>query len=442
LIEIPNIIEILTAKIAQLPGSLPITTPAQNAPLTQDLINSNISIGEVSLWLSLKNIDEKSPVIAVQVTDIKNLISLITEQKSSTTNITPETKNFLQVPQKLDSLQKLSDTHVSFFSPAEFPAQTIHQSNSIPHIFKSNQKSGEVSFQVEIMGQHNTAILKLLGSQPPVYFLASDITALSLRDLSAGQIITGNFIAQNLPQQGPLIGLSHNATASAMPALPAFTSQLWPTMQDILSTLTSLAPQVAHNNFNLVPSPAQPQMMGAGIVFFLAAMRSGDLSQWLGERATDILRRSGRSDLFQKLTRETITNSRQADSLGPATEWRTAPIPMMIDNNIYKMILHWRREDQDAHENSDKKGGAQRFIFDLNFPNMGALQIDGLILSKRMDMVLRTEHPLSPAMQQDIRALYTQALDHTSLYGEIGFQSQIENWVRMIPREQSVGVSI
>jgi len=52
--------------------------------------------------------------------------------------------------------------------------------------------------------------------------------------------------------------------------------------------------QAANAFAAMTPSPANAAQFGPAVMFFVAAMRSGDVSGWLGNKAIDALQKSGK----------------------------------------------------------------------------------------------------------------------------------------------------
>ncbi|MCK6418065.1 MAG: hypothetical protein L6Q57_03890 [Alphaproteobacteria bacterium] len=215
---------------------------------------------------------------------------------------------------------------------------------------------------------------------------------------------------------------------------------IWPLMNELNTALQNASAPVALALRNMVPNPANPTQIGPAALFFIAVVRSGDLGAWLGERASDTLRRAGRSDLLSRLSQESGQMARTFND-APTGEWRTAALPLMIDQTIYKMALHIRREDDPEQHNDESKGGHTRFLFDLDFGRLGPLQVDGLLRGPRLDLILRSQQPFAPHMREDMRRLYTRALAETKLEGEIGFQSHPDQWVNVTAQRQNMQIS-
>src|SRR5690606_20854458 len=102
----------------------------------------------------------------------------------------------------------------------------------------------------------------------------------------------------------------------------------WPLMNDIHQALAQIMPQAAQALGNMTPAPNNPAQLGPAALFFLAAVRVGDLTQWLGGNAVDALRRGGKSGLLNRLSQEGSTLNRlAADPV--SQDWRALSLPLM-----------------------------------------------------------------------------------------------------------------
>lgn len=241
-----------------------------------------------------------------------------------------------------------------------------------------------------------------------------------------------------------------SALTSALPVLPygniAF-PQAWPIMQEIQQTLLQQTAQAAVQTaqaFNAVlPSPSNPAQFGPAALFFVAAIRGGDISSWLGDKATEILRSAGKGDLLSRLTGESLPVSR-GDA--PVGDWRGMNIPLLWNGDIQQIILHYKHDSQGSDEQDADGNKGTRFIFDLNLDMMGKVQMDGLFrpISRdgpRLDIVLRTEERFSGAMQQEMRRLYMDAIKPSQVGGELSFQDGMDTWV-MIEAEDPAALGV
>lgn len=214
------------------------------------------------------------------------------------------------------------------------------------------------------------------------------------------------------------------------------TSQEWSAIEESSRIISSNTPQAAQSLAGTIPSPANPTQMGAAILFFLAAIRTGDIGSWLGEKSTEILKRDGKNSLLSRLSKE-ITDSGKKLNETAKQDWKGFSFPISWNNELHKATLHYRNQNErnDSDEQNDKK--QTRFIIDIKFSKMGDVQIDGLLHGKRLDLALRTQQRISPSMQKEMRKLYTESIGQTGYEGEISFQNNPERWVRITTKKET-----
>lgn len=246
-----------------------------------------------------------------------------------------------------------------------------------------------------------------------------------------------------LPAAPPAPPLPENAapqtTAPAPIPLPAFAAGPpppgyipWPAFEELAQTLLQAAPQTAQTLAGTVPSPAAPARLPAAALFFIAAVRSGDMAGWLGEKTSDTLRRIGKDDLPARLLRDSgaLQPRTAAD---PPGEWRSASLPLLWDGHPHRLSLHYRGEESNNGEEGNDKKSATRFIFDLSLRRLGAVQLDGLHREGRIDLTVRTAAALGAPMQQTMRRRYSRALEEIGLSGDLSFQNRPEFFVKIAP---------
>lgn len=271
------------------------------------------------------------------------------------------------------------------------------------------------------------------------------------------------FFLMQFPTRGAVEGMSITfhplPTAAPLPtppttapitpqqaALTLMQGWSWPAMEDLLQALPpATAAGTAPAATALLPNPAHPGRMPAVMMFFMAALRGADAGTWLGEGIQSLLRReaSGRgADILARIARDFTGLSRIADQ--PATQdWRGMALPLFWQGEVQKINLHYRhqhnRDDDDDPQNPDRR--STRFIFDLHLDRMGDVQLDGLMKGKRLDLVLRTQQPLSPPLCAAMRRSCRTALDSGGLEGELHFQGSPGHFVKVTARQPGLGVS-
>ena len=261
---------------------------------------------------------------------------------------------------------------------------------------------------------------------------------LFIPDSGIGDLPTGAFLSL-----GAFDSVSAQGIFSLQSPLPgqipsSLQSGQWQLMEDIRQTLFQTTPQTAQVQAASLPGSGQsPVQIVASALFFISALRSGDLSSWLGNPAQSALKQAGRTDLIDTLKNEGRAVNRMVGESGPQSDWRVNAMPFLWEGQIDRIML-WSRPEPDPDDPDDKKGeGATRFVFDLNLDHMGDVQIDGLVRPSRLDIVLRTESGLSQAMRQTMRQGYAKALNQTDLTGELHFQGQPRDHTGTAPGAQN-----
>ncbi|HPF78779.1 MAG TPA: hypothetical protein PLF01_05725 [Alphaproteobacteria bacterium] len=217
----------------------------------------------------------------------------------------------------------------------------------------------------------------------------------------------------------------------------------WPALDELYNNLLQISPQAAASLAKSLPNAGSPNQISAAAMMFIAAVKSGDLGGFLGDRKIDLLQRAGKSDILSRLTQTSTSTARtNAPEQAGGGEWRAVPLPMFWENEIHRITLYTRQDQQNNQHNDQKGNGQTRFIFDLTLSRIGDVQLDGLLRDKRLDLVLRTQNTFSEPMQQTMRQAYSSALTHADLSGDITFQGSTKNWVHVLEQKEQLGVHV
>jgi len=223
--------------------------------------------------------------------------------------------------------------------------------------------------------------------------------------------------AQNLRQAGMGMGLVN--------------AKGWDDYGEALKALAGLDPA----RFQNVIQTALPQpgaKLNNQILFFLSALKGGDLKSLLGDTATRLLTKE-RPGLMGRLGADFKAMSTLSEQ-PQSGDWRLALIPMWNGERLEQVRLYQKNagggDDEDGAEDDET-----RFILDLDLSNLGHLQIDGLMMSSknRLDLILRTEQPLPEDMHRDIIDISAAALELLGLTASISFQARPEDFVQFPP---------
>lgn len=321
-------------------------------------------------------------------------------------------------------------------TPTGTPAQGLPAPAAMP-----NAPAGSVVAQVTGFTSQNLPLVTLVtqGGGLPQNF----ILQFNAGNLQVGSTIT--LAPQNvqIAPPGTTPGLNPAALSPRMSALLSlFGPGPWPVMDESYQTLLQTAPQAAQAFARALPSPGNPAQLGGAALLFIAAVRSGDIGGWLGDKKIDALQRGGKNNLLSRLTQDLSTLA-QRTSEAPAlsSDWRPVPLPLFWEGQIHKIALYVKQDGgKDASDERDGTGQT-RFIFDLDLDRMGGVQLDGLVRDKRFDLVVRTQAPLSEPMRQMMKQSYTKALETTELHGDLSFQGDIKNWVNVLQKEEAFGAN-
>ncbi len=200
-----------------------------------------------------------------------------------------------------------------------------------------------------------------------------------------------------------------------------FTSRKWPALEEIIQVVQEANPATAQQLIHsVVPRPNVA--LSAGVLFFLTALRGGDMSSWIGNDVLRMIEKT-RPNLVGRVTEDFTSLARMADE--PATgDWRVALIPINTGADIEQIRLLLRQHGNDEDDEEDGKSDT-RFVIDVELSKFGRIQLDGLSREKgkSLDLIVRSQSPLSDTMRNDIRTIFTEAAELTGLKGGVKFQA-------------------
>ena len=239
--------------------------------------------------------------------------------------------------------------------------------------------------------------------QSPLGFLALDARA----DLRLGTRIALDVLASR--------GGAVQDRSAPLPVL----AREWPALEAALRALEEqLGPAAARESTAAMPRPG-PQLTAA-LVFFMSALRGGDVRTWLGRNAVQTLEATARgSGLMKALSDDFQTLQRAAEP--SETGWRSFLIPITWDERRPIRLLT-RRERRDGRDGRGGKPGTA-FLVDLDLTNIGPFRLDGLVRNELLDLLIRTTRPLPGMMRQDIKALMDNTLERTGIIGRLSFRA-------------------
>ncbi|CCQ73042.1 hypothetical protein [Magnetospira sp. QH-2] len=196
----------------------------------------------------------------------------------------------------------------------------------------------------------------------------------------------------------------------------------WPALKQAIEALQQVDPGAAQRLLDgAMPKPTA--RLGAQLLFFMSALRGGDLRQWMGGDASRGLA-GRRPDVLERLGEDVKAMGRAA-SPSQSGDWRLYGLPLYDGQELAQVRLMVR--DHPSGDEAAEEGETDeetRFIVDVDLTRMGRLQMDGLVKpsDKRFDLILRTVDPLSAEMRDHIRGLFKESAEITGFIGGISFQ--------------------
>ncbi|MFQ5619338.1 MAG: hypothetical protein ACE5FR_10225 [Rhodospirillales bacterium] len=276
-----------------------------------------------------------------------------------------------------------------------------------------------------------------VSNQPMVHTPAGVLAFATRTLLPQGGTVTFQVTDEPVPPPAP-----ETAPLRAAPGGWVF-SRDWPALDEALMALNDANAVLAQHLVNaIIPRP--DANLAANILFFLAALRGGDIRGWLGDRAGRLLQRV-RPDVMARLKDEFGGLARLAEDPGRG-DWRIALIPFHNGAQIERIRLFLRRHGEDGEGGTGGRRGT-RFVIDVELERFGRLQLDGLVRARnrRLDLIVRTGSPLPPRMHDDIRRIFRDATELTGIKGAVAFQAAPPGFVEILRQgatEDHVGLVV
>jgi len=242
---------------------------------------------------------------------------------------------------------------------------------------------------------------------------------------------TTDDLIQILPAQtsqtqtaGLPLGAEQAAQLSAGTALSTLAAHHWPALEQSFATIMGSDPATASQ---LASKSAQGGgKLANSLLFFLSAAGRGNPEGWLGQDAARVLEQSNKS-LFEAF-KSGMSRLMQA-ATDTTSDWRPALLPLemrMPDMPWVAMLFGPPPRDdgsggskQGSGSEGDDMQGAQRFLVEVRFSVLGAIQLDGLVRENRFDLAMRSEKPLPQTLMREASGLFAAALDANGYTGQL-----------------------
>jgi hypothetical protein len=220
--------------------------------------------------------------------------------------------------------------------------------------------------------------------------------------------------------------LAANASAAASAASASTaTSSSWPSFEQAYALVQSGAPAAA-SALHARSAAGGPKLLNS-MMFLMAAMKGGSPSSWLGKSASQALEAKG-GNLLKLLQNDLGRLFNAATETG--SEWRSLMIPFDTKGPDMPMLAALFNQplgvDPDAAHGEDgvddEEEKDQRFIVEVQFSVLGAIQLDGTVRKNSFDLTLWSTEPLPVALTNDTREIFANALAANGFSGSMRFK--------------------
>lgn len=217
-------------------------------------------------------------------------------------------------------------------------------------------------------------------------------------------------------------------------ALPLPRESDFSSMREVVSAMTTLLEPKDAQGFLQTRLPNPTHHLGPTLLFFLSALQAGKLDDWLGPSVAVRFEKEQRRHLIDKLVGDIEEAALPAQD-ARVGEWKAWPIPIHYGASfeMLRLYVHEDETRRDAEGKTVSGRDKTRFLITMNMSRLGAIQMDGLSQSKRLDLVIRSERALPPALPNELRSSYIHTLEALGLTGTMSFQSGRQDWVHIAP---------
>ena len=183
----------------------------------------------------------------------------------------------------------------------------------------------------------------------------------------------------------------------------------WVALEETLFALTGQAPALAEQlRAELTPSSGTD--LAGALLYLLGALYQGN---WPGPTITRTLNESGYGMLTKRLADDIAALRRLGDDQTTG-EWRVLTLPLLLGNFPLAIRLYLQRRKPPAQDGI-------RFALEAELSRLGPVQLDCLVRSKHLILVLRSHRDLAPELREEMRAAFRRALQTGGVGGDLSF---------------------
>lgn len=290
--------------------------------------------------------------------------------------------------------------------------------------------------------------LALSGQMPPT-LRADEVLARVLRPAAADGALLVNVGEVNLLlKTNQTVPVGSQMVLKLLPpqplsidSQPTAAAHDWPALMELIGGGQGgiLPPSGAWQNFLQHRVPRPDNALAGAMLVMLGAMRQQDTRVWLGKDNAAVLERGSYKALLEALQQE-LQQHGGTTTDAVVGDWRVYQLPLLDQQHLLPLQIY-------VHHNLQQRDGGQtqrvpaqepsqqtRFVIDVTFSRLGAMQLDGFVKLQQFDLVLRTAQPLTQSLQQELHNAFQSAVLATGYQGQMLFQSGRQHWLHLAPQ--------
>lgn len=385
--------------------------------------------------MALSNIQEQSPDIQAQPAPTPSLI------------FTPPPPSHANATAAYQQLQTSFPPHAPQ-SAAKPAFATIPTPTTIPTPVSRPSETlitPSPPMQPPAIPQVTSAAPDLMKMLPPNTFPAQVIDSTAEGDITLHTNMgTMRLFSPTPLPMGTLLLLEINDIKSPLPIIPQGIENALPASnpdEQAFTGLTALAsllaqPSTTMERYQISPIPREGKELVTDMLFFLSALKGGEMNKWLGEKNTRSLQQKKYGDLLERISTDfqTIKPATVADTPASATNWQQYTIPLLLDGHLAALqLLHRRHHYEQEQKNTNEepiKNQSDHFVLGITLTHFGELQLDGFVKKPlqttatkiNFELIIRSHIPLPEDVQSDIRVVFQNAQEITGCTGSLQFR--------------------
>jgi len=265
-------------------------------------------------------------------------------------------------------------------------------------------------------------------------FLTAEGPKSDLRIDTALGTLTATMTNSARPVVGDAVAVLPNASAASaavvMPSGAETASNIgaggWPSFEQAYALIQSGLP-AATSSMDTRSAQGGHKLLNS-MMFLIAAIKGGSPAGWIGRTAEQAIEaRSG--GMLAKL-KEDLARLFSAGAETSTSEWRSLVLPFDTRASDMPMLAALFSQQQAVdpdEENTNNIGDEetehdQRFVIEVQFSVLGAIQLDGIVRSNRFDLTLWSNQALPTHLIRDTNELFETALGANGFTGSMNFK--------------------